>query len=649
MIQVAVSAILIMGAVLFLRTLWNASRVNPGFSPDHVVSASIDLSTAGYTRETGPLFCSRLLEQLRALPGVRSAALALVVPVQQSQLPLAFYLDPGGATPWVWSASNHITPGYFKTLGLSLLKGREFTTADDAAAVRVAILSSEAAARYFPKQNPIGKRIYPPPLRKPVEIVGVVSGAHYESMRTVLGPMVYLPFEQQYRSRVTIVIRTEAAVDPYAHRFKECLGWTEPEHPVAGCPTLQQRISASLAEEHLAALLFSGFGFLSFLLASAGLYAVISYRAQLRAREMGIRIALGASAGNVKRTVIAQGMALTLMGLFAGLAVAGVLSRFVAALLFGVQPSDPLTYGITVAVFAGTCLLATWLPARKATLVSTPRKFCAGNSSEIHRRKRHGSTLRNHLATIATRATEDSDPPPGRKVRHCRFHREGAGELTTETQRSRLLLAALFAPRFSYSLVIYCRFLHHKINEKLLWRCSMGFSIGRPSQNFPVPEQNQNLESAAENNAVKETSAPLSESSKEMAETASRPQPQNELRNPAAEAFLQGNLLATQLREPLNNAVSKGAAEAQQSVPILPNEAQSLSNMMPGGEVQQSEAILPGGEVQQSEAITPGEVQAPAGGIFTPISNDLFEVNAEGNLTINNDRLAEMLNTKKEE
>jgi putative ABC transport system permease protein len=363
--------VLLLAAGLLLRTLARANAIAPGFAPAGVLTASLDLGLQGYTEKTGARFADELRERLERLPGVRSAAVAGSVPVTTGGVSLSFTVAGYQPRPGenLMAACDPVTPGYFKTLGIPLLRGRDFTPRDSAQAPPVAIVNETLARRYFPGQDALGKRLGDVAPGGAL-IVGVVPDVRHRGLRAIPKPMLYLPLAQFYWPSLTIAVRTAgppgatAAVLP---GLTAAVASLDRGLPLFDVQTLTERLGRSLAEERAVAALFSAFGLLALVLAVGGLYSVISYGTELRTREFGIRMALGAGAAGVRRLVLRQAAFLALTGLGLGLLAALALTSTLSKLLFEVTATDPTTFVAIPLLLTGVVLVACLLPAYRAT------------------------------------------------------------------------------------------------------------------------------------------------------------------------------------------------------------------------------------------------------------------------------------------
>jgi predicted permease len=366
-VQVAVSVVLLIGAVLFVRTLRNAEAADATRDPGSVLLLKIDLTERKYDEARGKRFYSELLARVHTLPGARSAALVYVVPMGGWRGGNNIIPHPGDKPVQV--DFNDVSEEYFQTVGLPIVRGRAFNAGDRTGAPNVAIINEQMAQRFWPGGDPIGRQIgleYP---TRMAEIIGIVRDGRFRNYRATINPCYYVPFSQAYEGTMNLEVRTAGdpmrLVAPVRRQIHDL-----DEELVAGDVwTLKSYRDAGLSQERTSAALLSSFGILAVALAGIGLYGVLAFAVARRTHEIGIRMALGASRSNVLRLVTAQGMALTLVGLAAGLICAFALTRLVASSLYGVQPADPITYGGAAAFVALVALLASYIPARRAIKV----------------------------------------------------------------------------------------------------------------------------------------------------------------------------------------------------------------------------------------------------------------------------------------
>ena len=373
--EIAVCSALLISAGLCVRSLLNARSIDPGFDTQHVLTAVLDPGSMGYSEAKGRAFDQQLVERVRALPGVTSASLA-------GYLPLATNSDMVGVGPEDEPVpagglqgidSTAVGPDYFRTMGMTLLGGREFTEQDRAGSPPVAIINEAAAQRFWPGQNSIGHRLLvqtgpSPKDRQRAEIVGVVPTGRYRTLSEDPLPFVYRPILQNYLLRLTLVVRAD---DPHrllaaVRREVQAL---DPNVVPFDLETMKEYMALPLFPAHTAGLLLGVFGALALVLAVGGLYGVMCYAVSQRTHEIGVRAALGAARGDILGLVVGQGMLLTLMGIGIGLVGAFAATRALASLLYGIRSTDPATFAAVSLVLAGVALAASYIPARRATKV----------------------------------------------------------------------------------------------------------------------------------------------------------------------------------------------------------------------------------------------------------------------------------------
>jgi putative ABC transport system permease protein len=264
-----------------------------------------------------------------------------------------------------------LTPDYFKAMGIPLLKGRAFTDQERADAPRALIINEALARKYFPGEDPIGKRLGFDEAEKQVwwEVVGVVGNVKHKRLDLEAKPELFFPYEQQPQNFLSMVVRTSQDPGGMAGAVRSQVLSLDPEQPVFDIKTMDERLSKSVSQSRFITLLLAAFSGLALILSAVGVYGVMSYTVTQRTHEIGIRMALGAQAGDVLRLVLGQGMKLTLIGVGLGLAAALLLTRVMASLLYGVTATDPLTFVAVAALLSAVALLACFIPARRALKV----------------------------------------------------------------------------------------------------------------------------------------------------------------------------------------------------------------------------------------------------------------------------------------
>ena len=373
--QVAGSLVLLIVAGLFIRSLGKAQNINLGFDPDHVLNLSTDVNGLGYSEARGREFYRDLETRIRALPGVVSESQAFIVPLGYISAANSVSIpehpvEPGKQPPGV--GNNSVTPGYFATLRIPLLRGRDFTDADSPTAQRVAIISEAMAKKFWPSEEALGKRFtIKDAVDKPIEVIGVVQDAKYRDVTEEPQPFFYLPLSQSYLSMRTIHVRTSVPPESLAVQIEEQISELAPGLAVSEVQNMRQALQGAngFFFYNFGAQLSAVLGLLGLVLAVVGIYSVVSYAAAQRTQEIGIRIAMGASPSDILRMVLRQGLGVVGIGLALGLVIALAGTRLLSGLFIGIKPSDPLTFAVVVLLLTAIALLACWIPARRATRI----------------------------------------------------------------------------------------------------------------------------------------------------------------------------------------------------------------------------------------------------------------------------------------
>jgi predicted permease len=371
--QVALSLVLLAGGGLMLRGLARAETIALGFDPQNAVEVAFDLRLQGYDKAGGREFQKQLRERVRALPGVEEAGYADLVPVDlhfgtspvfiEGQLPERIAAAPR-------ALSNRVSPGYFGAMSTRLIAGRDFTEQDGDNAPPVVIVNQAFAQRFWPGEDAIGKRFsLGDPNAPMMQIIGIAEDGKYASLAETPRPFVYRPLWQSSLRSTSLVVRGKAEPGKMIAAIRNELRQLDPNLPISTAKTMTEHMSFPLLPARGAAGALGSFGVLALILAAIGLYGVMSYSVSKRTHEIGIRIALGARAGDVLKLVIWQGMTLVLMGIVIGLIGALALTRLMKSLLFGVSPTDPLTFACVALLLAAVALLACYVPSRRATNV----------------------------------------------------------------------------------------------------------------------------------------------------------------------------------------------------------------------------------------------------------------------------------------
>jgi putative ABC transport system permease protein len=385
--EVALSLVLLIGAGLMLRTLWQLSRVQPGFDPHNVLTTAIPVPATKFTTPAAQsAFFDRVLQQVRATPGVESAGVIDDLPLDNggSHQPISIEGQP--ALPMADQPEvdvRLVSAGYLRAMRIPLIRGRDLTDADVAGRSAVALISASLANRFWPNEDPLGKHLtltfFPD---APREVVGIVGDVKLDSLdetrpvATVYWPLdqISAPPSEAWRSfGMSLAVRTSADPMSIVSAVTSAVHQADPEAPVVDVNTMEALISASLSPQRFNMLLLGAFAGLALVLAAVGIYSVLSYTVRRRVREIGIRIALGATHSDVLSMVVADGMKPILVGVGIGLAAALALGRVISSLIFGVRATDPLTFVMVAALLVAVGLLATVIPAYRASRVEPIR------------------------------------------------------------------------------------------------------------------------------------------------------------------------------------------------------------------------------------------------------------------------------------
>ncbi len=368
--QLALSLVLLFGAGLFVQTLRGALSADITWEPEQVLMARLDLETTGLDEESGRSFYERLLERLDALPGLRHSALVYVVPLGGRRGGTNVKFGPAGeaaGSGTVQVGFNVITPGYFGTIGIPLLQGRDFSAADRASSPPVAVVNEEMIRRFFPDGEAIGRHLARAgPSERPVEIVGVVRDGKFRNYRSEIEPTLYLPLAQAYRGSMNLEVRAAGPPESLVASLRRVVADLDDRVVVTDVQTLAERFRTTLRRERLSASALSLLGLLALLLAAIGIFGLLTYTVAERTREIGVRISLGARPGEIVRMVLNRVLRLMIVSSAAGTLLALGLGRVVRSLLYGVRSWDPGILLGTVALLAAVAALAGWLPARWA-------------------------------------------------------------------------------------------------------------------------------------------------------------------------------------------------------------------------------------------------------------------------------------------
>ncbi|HEV2423212.1 MAG TPA: ABC transporter permease [Terriglobia bacterium] len=378
--EIAVSFMLLIGAGLLLRSFARLRAVNPGFDTQNLLTVWIQLSATRYPQPAARrLFFKQVLDRVAALPGVQSAAAIDAPPWSGAVGSYTFEIEgrpPVAAAERPIASPHVVSPNFFQTAEIPLLKGRTFTGADSDQRPGVVLINEAMARRFFPDEDPIGKRINfldPPAAPMWLSIIGVVGDVHYDALSEEPGADVYASYLQPYpvlaSSYMTLILRGSnptSLVSAVRHQ----VATVDPDQPIGAVKTMDEYLDSSISRQRLSMVLLGVFAGLALVLAVLGIYGVISYSVGQRTREIGVRMALGAEPRDVIRLILTQGTRLAVLGAIIGLGFGFGFARLMSGLLYGVSSSDPATYAVVALVLIAAALLAAYLPARSATRIA---------------------------------------------------------------------------------------------------------------------------------------------------------------------------------------------------------------------------------------------------------------------------------------
>jgi len=370
--QVAVSLTLLVVAGLLLRSLQTAAAFDPGFKTDNLLLAQFDLRRHGYSKEQGQAFYRQLIERLKSLPGAGAVTSATVTPLgtgRESQ----GYSIPGHVTPngdeMISIGNNVVGPDYFATMGIPMLRGRDFDARDAQSGAGSVVINETMARRFWPQADAVGQNIQVGTDGPMLEVIGVARDIKYYSLAEEPQPYVYLSAAQVYTSGRTIQLRTAGDPKTLANAVRKEIERLDPNVAITKLTTFAELRQTPLFPSRAMAIVSSLFGLLALLLAAVGIYGITSYTVGQRTREVGIRIALGARRSDIFRLIVGQGVGITLVGVGVGLVAALALTRLLSSQLFGVSATDPLTFASVALLLTLVASLACWIPARRAANV----------------------------------------------------------------------------------------------------------------------------------------------------------------------------------------------------------------------------------------------------------------------------------------
>lgn len=368
--QIALSLALLVSSGLFLQTLRNLSSGDPGFEQDHILTASVGLNMAGYSNEEALVIRHKIFDRVAALPAVTVASLT-------DWVPMCFTRKTSDAYPEGYVPRPHeslevrradVGPRYFETLGIPLIEGREFTQDDSEKAPSVLIVDQATANRYWPGQDPLGKKLSV--WGRPFIVIGVVKNSKHQFLNERPEPMIYMGYFQHAGNETIVQVKTRGNPEDLAPAVEQAIHEIDGRLPVFDVRSLRETTQMAKIFAVMQSTFAGMFAIIALILAATGIYGVVAYRTSLRSHEIGLRLALGASRANVMSLVLRQGLRLTLIGIALGLVLSFGLTRFIAGLLFEISANDPVTVLGVVALLGAMSLLACYLPAHRAMRVN---------------------------------------------------------------------------------------------------------------------------------------------------------------------------------------------------------------------------------------------------------------------------------------
>jgi putative ABC transport system permease protein len=397
----ALSLVLLISAALLLRSIQNAYKTDPGFEKKNLVLLSTELDLRGYADSEGLRFYQRLIDHVRSLPGLRSVSLTSIFPLSFASAETEIIvegsqtrreggqttLDKGGMSQQVDAlppkeslggrtllGTSSVAPGYFETMGIPLVQGREFSYHDTLGGPGVIIINQSMASRFWPRENPIGKRVNIDPLNpqgRYYEVIGVAQDSKFGTLRESAQPFMYMCILQQYSSSITLVARVNSDPGKMLAVIRREVQSLDADLPVFDVKTVTEHLDITLFPLRMASILIGMLGALAMLLSVVGLYAVVAYSVTLRTRELGIRMALGASSIHVLKSVITRGTLLAMIGIAIGLALSLVIAHAMSnlGLLYGISAIDPASFLTVSLLLISVAMLASYIPARRATRI----------------------------------------------------------------------------------------------------------------------------------------------------------------------------------------------------------------------------------------------------------------------------------------
>jgi putative ABC transport system permease protein len=375
--ETALAVMLLAGAGLLIGNLRHMTHLEPGFEFDRLLTFRLALPDPRYTNEKKKEFFDRLIELVRNEPGVRSAAAMFPLPLGESRVSISFEIEgrPVRQAELPTAAFRQVSPGYFEAMGIPRISGRDFSERDHVQSPPVIIVNQEFARRFFPREDPLGKRIRPqisytgdPVMRR---IVGIVGDVRHESLSAGPTPEYYIPYGQLFVANMTVLVRTTGDPRNSVNGMRRIVASMDKDLPLYNVKTMGEVLSGSLAQPRFNALLLGIFAGFALLLTGVGLYGIVAYSVECRTREIGLRMALGAGRPDILRTIMWKGLCLTLIGLSTGSLGALMAIRLMSRFLEDVISAHPAALVVTPLTLLGVATLASDIPARRATKVDS--------------------------------------------------------------------------------------------------------------------------------------------------------------------------------------------------------------------------------------------------------------------------------------
>jgi putative ABC transport system permease protein len=375
--ELAIAVVLLVGAGLLIQSLWRLQNVSPGFNPENVLTFSVSVPEIKYPAEKQAQFYRDFVRRVESMPGVQAAGAVMPLPLSGDRFSISFEIDGRPVAKGAEPSADFFTTGlgYFKVMGIPMIQGREFSEHDEKGSPGVIIVSKGFADKYFPNENPIGKRIKPgisvydgekTAMR---EIIGVVAEVRNRNLSAPIRPAYYVPHAQVPFSQMAMVVKTAGDPDSMIGGLRNEVASMDRDLPMFNVQTMDDYVASAVSSPRFNSTLLGIFAAVALVLTIVGLYGVMSYSVAQRTNEIGIRMALGAQTRDVLSLIVSQGLKLVVIGLVIGLIGAFALMRVIASLLFGVTTKDPLTFSAAAIVLAVVALLACYIPARRASRV----------------------------------------------------------------------------------------------------------------------------------------------------------------------------------------------------------------------------------------------------------------------------------------